>query len=132
MGVPNHFELTGVRGFFRPAGSVSLDEATDIITAALAFAYERGACEMLVDVSALTGFPAPCLGDRYFFVAKWAAVAAGRLCLAVVAPLEQIDPKKFGVTVASNRGLECDVFPTEAEALAWLDRRAEARALPGR
>jgi len=32
-----------------------------------------------------------------------------------------IDPQKFGVTVALNRGLICDVFTTEAEAIAWLD-----------
>jgi hypothetical protein len=32
-----------------------------------------------------------------------------------------IDPAKFGVTVAANRGLVSNVFTTEAEAVAWLD-----------
>jgi hypothetical protein len=31
-----------------------------------------------------------------------------------------IDPARFGVTLARNRGLMLDVFTSEAEALAWL------------
>jgi hypothetical protein len=33
---------------------------------------------------------------------------------------EMIDPDRFGVTVAMNRGLNGNVFSTEEEAIAWL------------
>jgi hypothetical protein len=38
----------------------------------------------------------------------------------VVRP-ELIDSERFGVIVARNRGLVCDVFTAEADAVAWLD-----------
>jgi hypothetical protein len=128
VGVPNNFELAGTRGYFRPAGCVPLDEAIDLVTGALAFACEQGANQLLVDVSGLTGFPSPNVAERYYFCTKWAEVVAGRLRVAFVARPELIDPNKFGVTVATNRGLESDVFATETEALAWLDRRPESRS----
>ena len=53
----------------------------------------------------------------------WAEEARGSLRLVMVARAEMIDPRKFGVTVAANRGLESNIFPTEAEARDWLDAR---------
>lgn len=41
--------------------------------------------------------------------------------LAMVARPEMIDPERFGVTFAANRGLVGGVFVSEAEAVAWLD-----------
>jgi hypothetical protein len=46
----------------------------------------------------------------------------------MVARAEMIDPRKFGVTVAANRGLMSDIFTTEAEARAWLDARCKRGA----
>jgi hypothetical protein len=42
----------------------------------------------------------------------------------MVARAEMIHPHKFGVTVARNRGLVSNIFPTESEARAWLDAKA--------
>ena len=41
----------------------------------------------------------------------------------MVARAEMIDPNKFGVTVAANRGLVSNIFTTETEARAWLNAR---------
>lgn len=47
----------------------------------------------------------------------------GLIRMAMVARTGMIDQRKFGVTVAANRGLVADVVTTEAEAeaIAWLD-----------
>jgi hypothetical protein len=74
-----------------------------------------------VNVSGLTGFDSPSVTQRYFFVERWALVAGARVRVAMVARAEMIHPQKFGVMVAQNRGLDSDVFDSEAEAIAWLD-----------
>ena len=40
--------------------------------------------------------------------------------LAMVVRPEMMDPEKFEVTVATNRGLDGNVFDSEKDALAWL------------
>ncbi len=40
--------------------------------------------------------------------------------VAVLARAEFIDPQKFGVQVAINRGLASDIFSDRAAAVAWL------------
>ena len=129
MDAPDGFEMTGRRAFYRPVGTVSLGEAVDMVAGAIAYAREKGACEVLANVSALAGFAAPTTLQRYHLVRKWVATAGGSVRLAVVACAEMIDPSKFGVTVAVNRGLTADIFVTEAEALAWLDGEARAAKL---
>jgi hypothetical protein len=56
---------------------------------------------------------------------EWASIARG-LRLAVVARAELIDPERFGITVARNRGLSANVFTSEAEAIDWLLDRQPA------
>jgi hypothetical protein len=110
-------------GHYRPIGSASFDEAVSRVRAAIAIARSKGARELLVDTTALTGFLSPDTFQRYFAAVAWAAEAAGSLRLAMVARAEMIDPQKFGVTVAANRGLISNIFTTEAEARAWLNAR---------
>ena len=76
---------------------------------------------MLVVTTGLIGFPPPTLMERFDFAVQWAGAAEAGICVAVVARPEMIDPHKFGVTVARNRGLIADVFTSEADALAWLE-----------
>jgi hypothetical protein len=107
-------------GFYRPVGSVSFDEAVALVRAAIAATRRNEAQDILVDTTALTGFPSPTTIERFFAVLQWAAEAEGCLRLAMVARAEMIDPEKFGVTVAAMRGLATNIFTTEAEARAWL------------
>jgi hypothetical protein len=115
------FSLEGTRGIYRPVGRVSFEQTSTLVRAAIARARSSRLEELLVDTTALIGFPPPETVDRYFAVRDWASEAGGRLRLAIVARAEMIDPWKFGVTVAANRGLAGNIFTTEAEARAWLD-----------
>jgi hypothetical protein len=92
-----------------------------MITAAIAFARAQAIHELLVDTSSLTGFDSPSISQRILFIEKWMRAAGGRVRLALVARPEMIDPQKFGVTAALNRGLIADVFVSEADAVTWLD-----------
>ena len=114
------FVLEGGRGFYRPVGSVSFDEAIALVGSAIAVTRSHQAQDILVDTTGLTGFPSPGTIQRFIAAVEWAAEAGGCLRLAMVARAEMIDPEKFGVTVARNRGLVSNIFTTEAEARTWL------------
>jgi hypothetical protein len=115
------FVLEGGRGIYRHVGSVSFDEAVALVRTAIALARSNQVRDLLVDTTALTGFPSPNTFERFLAAVEWAKEARGNLRLAMVARAEMIDPHKFGVTVAANRGLESNIFTTDVEARAWLD-----------
>ena len=115
------FILEEGRGLYRPVGSVSFDEAVALVRAAIAAARSNQIRDLLIDTTALTGFPSPDTFQRFLAVVGWADEASGSVCLAMVARAEMIDPQKFGITVATNRGLVSNIFTTAAEARAWLD-----------
>jgi len=60
---------------------------------------------------------------RYAMATKWVGSAGASLRVAIVARAELIDPQKIGILVMQNRGGSGDVFTTEPDALAWLDKR---------
>lgn len=121
MDRPTNFEMVGARAYFRPSGCVSLETAVEMVTGAITFANAQAAHELLINVRGLTGFDSPSLAERFAMVQKWVAAARGQVRIAMVARAELIDPQKFGVTVARNRGLDADIFVSEAEAVAWFD-----------
>ncbi|MFL6203087.1 MAG: hypothetical protein ACJ76J_28295 [Thermoanaerobaculia bacterium] len=118
------FVLEGGRAVYRPVGSVSFDEVVALVRAAIAAARSNQARDLLVDTTALTGFSSPDTFQRFLAVVEWAEEARGSVRLAMVARPEMIDPHKFGVTVAANRGLVSNIFTTGGEAGAWLDARS--------
>jgi hypothetical protein len=118
---PNHFQIVGERACAQAVGFVSLNEAVNMVGDALAFARQQRVRKILVDITALRGFPPPTILQRYRFCQKWANAAGPALRVAMVARSEMIDPGKFGVTVMRNRGTVADVFVSEAEAASWLD-----------
>ena len=120
MDDPDHFVLEEGRGLYRPVGTVSFDEAVALVRAAIAAARRNQVRDLLVDTTALTGFPSPDTFERFLAAVEWAEEARGRVRLAMVARAEMIHPQKFGVLVAANRGLVSNIFTTEAEARAWL------------
>ena len=122
--LPDHFEVVAGRGFFRPVGHVSLDEAVELVDRAIAYARASGITRLMVSGLQLTGVESPNPSERYFLVEKWAHTANGAVRVALAIPPNLIDPQKFGVTVAVNRRWIADVFVTEASATAWLDSDA--------
>jgi hypothetical protein len=123
--------LEGGRGLYRPVASVSFDEAVDLVRAAIAAARRNHARDLLVDTTALTGFPSPDTFQRFLAAVEWADEAKGGVRLAMVARAEMIHPQKFGVLVGANRGLVSNIFTTEREAGAWLDDGAPETWLDG-
>jgi len=120
---PDHFVLDAGHARYHPVGTVSFDRAVTMIRAAIAAAHRNGVRDLLVDISALTGFPSPDTFERFLAVVEWAEEARGNVRLAMVARAEMIHPQRLGVLVAANRGLVSNIFATEAEARAWLARR---------
>jgi hypothetical protein len=117
---PDNFVLEHGRGVYRPSGSVSFDEAVALVRAAIAAARRHNLRSLVVDTTAFTGFPSPNTFERFLAAVEWAAEADASVYLAMVARAEMIHPEKFGVTVAANRGLVCNIFDNEPDALAWL------------
>jgi len=123
MSTLKHFEQVGRRGFFRPVGVMSFDHAVEIVAEGMRHARSLELVDLLVNTGGLTGFPAPDVFARYSLATKWAESAGSGLRVAMVARAEIIDPEKIGVLMAQNRGVNGDVFTTEAAAIAWLDAR---------
>jgi hypothetical protein len=114
------FEICRDLANYRPSGSINLSEAAALVTHAISRAREAQVRKLLVNLSGWTSLSIPSVADRFFYIQEWALASRGLLRLAVVAPPEMIDPQKFGVAVARNRGLIAEVFVSEKEALSWL------------
>jgi hypothetical protein len=82
---------------------------------------------LLADLSGVTG-PISDL-DRLSFAqaaARWPKIP----CATVFHP-RMADPRRFGESVAQNRGLNLRVFTDLTEARAWIDREAPIRYTTG-
>jgi hypothetical protein len=116
--------MRGDIAIFRPSGRVSLEQAIELVKAAIASARERGVRKLLIAASELDGFESPGIGTRHYLSRQWAGPSAGMIHMALVPKADMIDPEKFGVMVAKNFGASADVFASEADALAWLRSKA--------
>ena len=117
---PDHFAVEEGRGVYRPVGCISFDTAVALVRSAIAAARTKEVRDLLVDTTALTGFASPDMFERFLAAVEWAEEGRRGVRLAMVARPEMIHPQKFGVIVAANRGMVSNIFPTEAEARAWL------------
>ena len=120
MDIPEHFEMAEGYACHRPVGQVSLQEAIDLISRAIAFSRDHQIRRLLVNATGLTGFEPPGTWERFWLATQFAEAARSAVKVALVTRAEMIDPQRFGVTVARNRGLLAQVFTSEGEAWAWL------------
>jgi hypothetical protein len=109
---------------FRLAGEFTLIEAVELITSAITHCREQRLDRLLVDGTGMIGVPIPSLVDRFLMVEEWASEAKGMVTVVLVVDAAYIHPEKFGVRVAADFGLTCDVYASVPEALAWLSSRA--------
>jgi hypothetical protein len=117
---PARLDLVEGYGHYHPEGEVSLTEGVELVTQAIAFCRDTRIPRLLVDVRQLTGYATPTIDDRYWMAQDWAAAGKHDVVVAMVAHAEHIHPGKFGMKVANDAGLKCDVFNSPAEALQWL------------
>jgi hypothetical protein len=107
---PKHLEAVAT-------GPYSADLLNAQIAEAVAACRKRKKSHLLLDLAELTVNLS--LMDRYRLGIFGAEVGVG-LKVAVLAKPEMIDARKFGVEVASNRGLRVDIFSDRPEAVRWL------------
>jgi hypothetical protein len=128
MSTPADFEVNGQRGFYRPTGKVSFEQAIELVAEAIRHARDQGLAGLLVNTNGFSGATPPGIFGRHALAVKWAESAGPNLPVAVVARPELIDPERIGVVMAQNRGAMGEVFTSEAAAIAWLDaHRGPAR-----
>lgn len=120
MDTPEHFLLADGYARYCPVGQVTLQQGVNLLSIAIAYARKQGITRLLIDSTGLTGFDPPTTLERFTLGGQIARAAQGSVKVALVVPAVMIDPKKFGLTVARNRGMVGDVFTSEAEALEWL------------
>lgn len=109
---------------FRPHGPSTLVEAVDFIAECVAYARRRAWGRLMIVCTGLEGVPVPSLVDRFLAVEEWARESGGMVVVVLVVHEHIIHPEKFGVKVAADLGLTCDVFIDEASATAWLEQFA--------
>jgi hypothetical protein len=117
---PTHFSFLDNFAHYFPTGEHSLEQTVEMIDGAIRYCRENKVGGLLVDISGVTGFPSPTLTDRFWFITKWAESSDGRVVLAIVTREEMIDPDRMGITIANNRGLQCEVFTSKVSAFEWL------------
>jgi hypothetical protein len=129
---PGPLEIVDGIGSVRPRGRYSLVEAVALVSSAIAHCRDRGVNRLLIDGTALDGVAIPSLVDRFLMVEEWAHQANGVVGVALVTLPEYIHPEKFGVKVALDFGLVCDVYTSEDAALTWLRSLDSHRFAHGR
>jgi hypothetical protein len=105
---------------YRPRGDVTLVEAVELVTRAIALCRAQKLERLLVDLTGLSGISIPTLDDRFWMAQDWAQESKGMVVVAMVVPPEYIHPTGFGVTAAADAGLTSAVFTSKAAALDWL------------
>ena len=120
MQTPGPFEETQDHSCFRLSGHGSLAEAARKVIDAITLAREYGVRRLLIDTTRWTGHESPGTLERYDVAAAFAQAAGSGLKIAMVVRPEMMDPNKFEVMVAKNRGMTGNVFDSEKDALIWL------------
>ena len=125
-GLPERFEIGEGHAIFRPEGNVSFQEGLELLSQAIVYCRENGIRRLLIDTTKLTGFGEPGTAERFSSARRLARDARAAVKVAMVARPEVLDPARFAVTVARNRGLFTNAFSSESEAWKWLmDPNAE-------
>lgn len=124
-----HFEVMDGYCCYRLLGHGPLAEAASKVIEAITFSREQGIRHLLIDATNWTGHKSPGTFERFTWAQAFAEAARSTVKLALVVRPEMMDPDKFEVTVARNRGLLGNVFDSEKDALAWLLNPTEGAQL---
>ena len=120
MKAPEHFEVMEGYCCYRLSGHGHLAEAASKVIEVITFSREQGIRNLLIDTTSWTGHESPNTFERFNVARAFAEAARSAVKLAMVVRPEMMDPQKFEVKVAGNRGLVGNVFDSEKDALAWL------------
>ena len=118
--LPERFEIGEGHAIHRPEGNVSFHEAGEVLSQGIVYCRENGIRRLLLDTTKLSGFGPIGTAERFAIGETLARAAMAAVKVAMVVRPELLDPELFGITVARNRGLFSNAFPSESEALKWL------------
>src|SRR5690242_5091148 len=110
MKAPEQFEVREDYSSYRLTGDGPLEAAAGKVMQAITFSREQGVRKLLIDVTRWTGHGPPSTVERFTWASAFAKVAGEGIKLALVVRPELMDPDKFEVTVATNRGMNGNVF----------------------
>ncbi|HZE98397.1 MAG TPA: hypothetical protein VE981_15300 [Planctomycetota bacterium] len=112
-------EIEEREGFIeaRFTGTFALERFKRQAEAASEACLKKKMAKLLVDISRFS--PNLSITDRYELAVHAVRVSKG-LKVALVATETFVDPNKFGIMVARNRGLLVDVFTDRRKAVDWL------------
>ncbi len=96
------------------------EDVIGLASRAVAYCRERGIERLLLDGRGVTGFGPLDAAARFRLGDELAHAAGAAVKVAMVVRPEFLNPDRFGITVARNRGLFANGFASEAEAVAWL------------
>ena len=108
----------------RAHGASTLVEAVEFIRRNIDLCRTERIGMLLINVAGVTAVPMPTLVDRFLAAEDWAHASDGRVAVALVTDSAYIHPQKFGVKAATHFGLSMEIYPHEADALAWLAERS--------
>lgn len=120
--LPEYLSVQERYAIYRPVAEVTFAIGSEMVANIVRFCVDAGITNLLLDVIGLTGFPPPTLAERYYAIEQLATIAEGKVRIAEVDREEQLDPSETNVIIASNRGLQFNVFTDETEAIEWLLR----------
>src|SRR5262245_48505817 len=105
MKAPEDFEIMPDYCCYRLSGHGPLAEAAGKVIEVITYAREQGMRKLLIDTTKWTGHESPGTFERYQVAAAFTEAARSAVKVAMVVRPEMMDPEKFEVTVARNRGL---------------------------
>jgi len=120
-----HFEQKREYAVFCPVGQASFAEGVELISSAVRRCRREKIEKLLFDSTGLTNFRPPGMSEQYNLAERIASDAKSLVKIAHVASQAWIRSGKFGVMVATNRGLEARNFTSATAALKWLLTPAE-------
>jgi hypothetical protein len=106
-------------------GIMTFDAALAVLIAMMEECVQQGFGKVLVDSRKLEGFDPPNVVQRYTLGESLSRICVGKVALALVTRPENIDERRFGVTVATNRGMVVQVFDNYEDAEKWLVGRPQ-------
>lgn len=120
MQPPKFFSVIENYALFQPVGELTKEQAIGSVDEAVLYCRENGIGGLVADITRATGLPKPSVAEVFLFITKWAATAQGEVAVAMVAPPQMITTDKIGIIVAMNRGMQSEIFNSEAEAVKWI------------
>lgn len=125
-------DRSGKFGICRPDADLTLDAVTNVVKLAIRRAKRLALDGLVVAMPEVKGFPPLTVGERREkatelaesardeLIKEWARMAANHIRLVVVLPENYIHRERIGAALATAKGLACNVFATEREAIDWL------------